>query len=96
MQRRRSVPHSFEPLLDDGHRVVLHTPSVERSVTLAELASRSAGVVVGDLRSAAETRNTADQVNAIGRMDAVIHNAGVYAERSCSPTAECDDGTLCR
>ena len=34
--------------------------------------------VIGDLRSAAETRAIAEQVNAIGRMVAVIHNAGVY------------------
>jgi NAD(P)-dependent dehydrogenase (short-subunit alcohol dehydrogenase family) len=35
--------------------------------------------VVGDLRSAAEVRTVAEQVNALGPMDAVIHNAGVYA-----------------
>jgi hypothetical protein len=31
-------------------------------------------VVIGDLSSAAETRDLAGQVNQIGRMDAVIHN----------------------
>ena len=50
--------------------------------------SRSAGVVVGDLSSAAETRSIADQVNAIGRMDAVIHNAGIYSRTGRSPTPE--------
>jgi NAD(P)-dependent dehydrogenase (short-subunit alcohol dehydrogenase family) len=52
------------------------------TAVLGELASRAAGDVVGDLRSAAETRSIADRVNAIGRMDAIIHNAGVYAERT--------------
>ncbi|MDA9478882.1 daunorubicin C-13 ketoreductase [Bradyrhizobium sp. CCBAU 65884] len=81
-------------LLDDGHRVVLHARSAERAEALAELASRSAGVVVGDLRAAAETKSIADQVNAIGRMDAVIHNAGVYTERSRGSTAEGHAGIL--
>ena len=66
-------------LIDEGHEVVLHARSRERASALADLASRSAGVVIGDLSSAVETRSVADQVNAIGRMDAVIHNAGIYS-----------------
>jgi NAD(P)-dependent dehydrogenase (short-subunit alcohol dehydrogenase family) len=45
-----------ESLLGGGHQVVLHARSADRAATIAELASRSAGVVVGDLRGAAETR----------------------------------------
>ena len=77
-------------LIDDGHDVVLHARSSERAVALSDLAPRSLGVVVGDLQSAAETRSVAEQVNAIGRMDAVIHNAGVYRERSRGPTRDMD------
>lgn len=66
-----------QSLLDDGHQVVLHARSAERAATISALASRSTGVVVGDLRRASETRRIAEQVNAIGHMDAVIHNAGV-------------------
>jgi len=77
-----------QSLLDDGHKVVLHARSAKRTATIASLASRSAGVAIGDLTSAAETRDIADQVNAIGRMDAVIHNAGIYSERSRSSTPE--------
>jgi NAD(P)-dependent dehydrogenase (short-subunit alcohol dehydrogenase family) len=83
-----------QSLLDDGHRVVFHARSADRAAVLGELASRAAGVVVGDLRSAAETRSIADQVNAIGRMDAIIHNAGVYAERSRGSTPEGHAGIL--
>src|SRR6201993_2874924 len=81
-------------LLGDGHQVVLHARSADRAAKLADLGSRSAGIVVGDLRSAAETRSIADQVNAIGRMDAVIHNAGVYTERSRGSTPEGHATTL--
>jgi NAD(P)-dependent dehydrogenase (short-subunit alcohol dehydrogenase family) len=83
-----------QSLLDDGHQVVLHARSADRAATLDELASRSAGLVVGDLRSATETRSIADQVNAIGRMDAVIHNAGVYAQKSRGSTPEGHAGNL--
>jgi NAD(P)-dependent dehydrogenase (short-subunit alcohol dehydrogenase family) len=51
-------------------------------------------VVIGDLSSAAETRELADQVNEIGRMDAVIHNAGVFLEPSRSTTADGHPKTL--
>jgi NAD(P)-dependent dehydrogenase (short-subunit alcohol dehydrogenase family) len=64
-------------LLDEGHQVVLHARSRERASSLDDLAQRSAGVVVGDLASAVETRSVANQVNGLGRMDAVIHNAGL-------------------
>lgn len=77
-----------EWLLNAGHQVILHARSSDRASALADLAPRAAGVVVGDLRSAAETLSIADQVNAIGRMDAVIHNAGVYIERSRGSTPE--------
>jgi NAD(P)-dependent dehydrogenase (short-subunit alcohol dehydrogenase family) len=83
-----------QSLLDDGHQVVFHARSADRAAVLGELASRAAGVVVGDLRSTAETRSIADQVNAIGRMDAIIHNAGVYAERSRGSTPEGHAGVL--
>lgn len=77
-----------QSLLEQGHQVVLHARSAERATAISELESHSARVVIGDLKSAAQTRHVADQVNAIGRMDAVIHNAGVYTERSRGPTPE--------
>jgi NAD(P)-dependent dehydrogenase (short-subunit alcohol dehydrogenase family) len=83
-----------QSLLDDGHQVVLHARSADRAAMTAELTSRSAGIAVGGLRSAVETRSVADQINAIGRMDAIIHNAGVYAERSRGSTPEDHAGTL--
>ena len=75
-------------LLGDGHEVVLHARSTERASALGDLASQAAGVVIGDLRSATETHRIAEQVNAIGRMDAVIHNAGIYTKQSRGSTPE--------
>ena len=83
-----------QSLLDQGHRVVLHARSADRGNALGELKSRAQGIVVGDLASAAETKAIADQVNAIGRMDAVIHNAGVYTRPNRGATPEGHAETL--
>jgi NAD(P)-dependent dehydrogenase (short-subunit alcohol dehydrogenase family) len=77
-----------QSLIDSGHHVVFHARSSDRASALADLAPRSAGIVIGDLRSAAETRRIAEQLNTMGRMDAVIHNAGIYSARSRGSTPE--------
>jgi NAD(P)-dependent dehydrogenase (short-subunit alcohol dehydrogenase family) len=81
-------------LMGEGHDVVLHARTLERAAALRGLALDAAAVVIGDLSSAVETRELADQVNNIGRMDAVIHNAGVFLEPSRSVTAEGHARTL--
>ena len=75
-------------LIKEGHEVVLHARSRGRASALDDLTSRSAGVVLGDLGSAVETRSVAAQVNDIGPMDAVIHNAGISSTKGRSPTPE--------
>jgi NAD(P)-dependent dehydrogenase (short-subunit alcohol dehydrogenase family) len=75
-------------LMDEGHSVVLHSRSAKRASAIADLASRSAGVVIGDLSSASDVRSIAAQVNQIGRMDAVIHNAGIYQVPDRGNTAD--------
>jgi len=81
-------------LMGDGHEIVLHARTRERAAALGDLAPGAAGVVIGDLASAAETRGLAGQVNGIGRMDAVIHNAGVFREPSRATTADGHATTL--
>lgn len=77
-----------ETLIRAGHQVVLHARSTERASALADLAPRSAGIAIGDLASADQTRSLADQVNKLGRLDAVIHNAGIYREPARGATPE--------
>ena len=81
-------------LIDEGHEVVLHARTRERAAVLGDLAPDAAGVVIGDLASAAETRGLAGQVNQIGRMDAVIHNASVFRVPSRATTADGHATTL--
>ena len=76
-------------LIDAGHAVVLHARSDARAAaTLSTLAPRAAGLVIGDLSRADDTHSIAEQVNRIGRMDAVIHNAGVLTTGGRAPTPE--------
>jgi NAD(P)-dependent dehydrogenase (short-subunit alcohol dehydrogenase family) len=75
-------------LVDNGHEVVLHARSAERAADVEDLASRAVGVVVGDLADASEVRSVADQANAYGDFDAVIHNAGIYVDRERMATAD--------
>ncbi|HTU65837.1 MAG TPA: SDR family NAD(P)-dependent oxidoreductase [Steroidobacteraceae bacterium] len=75
-------------LIADGHAVVLQARSKDRAAALKDLAPKAAGIVIGDLASDKETRALADQVNKLGRMDAVIHNAGIYREPARNATPE--------
>ncbi|UKA66981.1 SDR family NAD(P)-dependent oxidoreductase [Arthrobacter sp. FW306-05-C] len=64
-------------LLQDGHEVIVHARSSHRLPAVQHLLDRGALCVVGDLAVDQEVRGIADQVNGIGGVDAVIHNAGV-------------------
>lgn len=75
-------------LLDEGHEVLLHARSAERASAIADLATRSLGVVIGDLADREEALSIAHQVNVHGRIDAVIHNAGISSTSDRSPTPE--------
>lgn len=50
----------------------------DRLSAVRDLVDRGAAVVVGDLSDLEQTRGVARDVNRLGRMDAVIHNAGVH------------------
>jgi NAD(P)-dependent dehydrogenase (short-subunit alcohol dehydrogenase family) len=72
-------------LIDEGHEVVVHARSRERLGAVQELLDRGATGVHGDLGDLDRTRALADQVNALGPLDTVIHNAGVYQGRAVLP-----------
>ena len=77
-------------LIEQGHVVVLHARNDARRRDALAAVPRAEAVVVGDLASIAQTRGVAEQVNALGRFDAVIHNAAVgFRERR---RVETEDG----
>lgn len=69
--------HTAGTLLENGHDVVVHVRGAARLGAVQDLVDRGAAVVTGDLADPGQTRDVAGQVNRIGPVDAVIHNAGV-------------------
>ena len=66
-----------ELLLGEGHAVTLHARNDQRAADASARVPDATGVLVGDLSSIEAMRSVAEQANAAGRFDAVIHNAGV-------------------
>ncbi len=76
-------------LIADGHEVVLHGRNARRAAEAMSAAPGAASAVAGDLSLISETKKLAEQVNALGAFDAVIHNAGMgYREPDRAPTAD--------
>ncbi len=65
-------------LVSQGHQVVLHGRNRDRANEAFSKVPDALSAVAGDLASIAETKSLAEQVNALGPFDAVIHNAGIY------------------
>ena len=69
-------------LLEQGHKVVLHARSQTRADDSKRALPGAEAVVIGDLETIAGAKAVAAEINALGRFDAVIHNAAVgYRER---------------
>jgi NAD(P)-dependent dehydrogenase (short-subunit alcohol dehydrogenase family) len=75
-------------LVETGHAVLLHARNRQRAEQTKRQLPGAEAVVSGDLASLAETRALAEQVNRLGRCDAVIHNAGVGLRERLLRTAE--------
>ena len=66
-----------ELLIHQGHQVVLHARNEKRAQHALVSLPDAENVLTGDLASIEETKQLAADVNALGRFDAVIHNAGI-------------------
>src|SRR5450755_4502672 len=64
-------------LIEEGHSVIAHARGGQRAGETGTALPGAEHVVAGDLSSIAQTRGVADQVNALGDVDAVIYNAAV-------------------
>lgn len=67
-----------ESLINQGHQVLLHARNKQRAKDAENEIPGAEGMVIGNLSSMKETKSLAEDVNALGDFDAVIHNAGVY------------------
>lgn len=75
-------------LAGQGHRVVLHARSKARAADAARALPAAEAVVVGDLETIGAMKDVAEQLNALGRFDAVIHNAAVGYQEGHRLTAD--------
>jgi NAD(P)-dependent dehydrogenase (short-subunit alcohol dehydrogenase family) len=76
-------------LVRGGHEVVLHARDETRAQQALAGVPGAAAALSGDLSSISSTRGLADQINASGVFDAIIHNAGVgYREASRRETED--------
>jgi NAD(P)-dependent dehydrogenase (short-subunit alcohol dehydrogenase family) len=64
-------------LADGGHAVTLHARNAQRARDAGRMLPTAEHIVVGDLARIKQTRQVAEQANALGRYDTVIHNASI-------------------
>jgi len=64
-------------LTSQGHQVVMHARNADRAERARRELPKAEAVVIGDVETIAGAKDIAAQVNALGRFDAVIHNAAV-------------------
>lgn len=76
-------------LLAAGHRVMVHARTPERGRPVVDGLRGDAVLVTGDLARPDEVHRLADQVRANGRVDVLVHNAGVWV-RGDTPRATAD------
>jgi NAD(P)-dependent dehydrogenase (short-subunit alcohol dehydrogenase family) len=69
-------------LVENGHEVVVHARNAQRAEDAWNNVRGAKEVLIADLSDLEETRNLANEVNALGTFDAIIHNAGVYQASS--------------
>jgi NAD(P)-dependent dehydrogenase (short-subunit alcohol dehydrogenase family) len=78
-----------QSLIAEGHDVTLHARNEDRATDVRRLLPHAAHMVIGDAANLTGMKSVAEQANAIGRYDAVIHNVGVgYRE----PRRDSEDG----
>jgi NAD(P)-dependent dehydrogenase (short-subunit alcohol dehydrogenase family) len=66
-----------EILIGQGHEVTLHARNDRRASDVRAELPDAEHVVTGDLSSIADMRSVAEQADATGQFDSVIHNAGI-------------------
>jgi len=65
-------------LIEQGHRVVLHARNERRAEEALANVPGAVTVLTADLSSMEETKSLAEEVNALGKFNSIIHNAGLY------------------
>lgn len=70
--------YTAQELIKLGHEVVLHARNQKRAEELQIKLSKPCKILIADLLIFDELKQLANEVNALGMFDTIIHNAGVY------------------
>lgn len=73
--------HSAKMLMDKGHEVIFHAKDIKRADELKQTIP-DAKILVADLTDFEQVKALAKEVNALGELEAIIHNAGVFHSSS--------------
>jgi len=65
-------------LIQEGHQVVLHARNEQRKIDAHAQVPEAETILVADLQDIRQIKELAQDVNALGSFDVIIHNAGVY------------------
>ncbi|MCW5711991.1 SDR family NAD(P)-dependent oxidoreductase [Shinella sp.] len=77
-----------ERLTEQGHQLVLHARNSDRAKDARKALPAAEAIVTGDVATIASAKDVAAQVNALGRFDAIIHNAAVGYREAYRQTAD--------
>jgi NAD(P)-dependent dehydrogenase (short-subunit alcohol dehydrogenase family) len=77
-----------ELLVSQGHEVVLHARTDARANDARRQLPQAKAIVTGDLETIAGAKEVAAKVNALGRFDAIMHNAAVGYREAHRVTAD--------
>ncbi|GAB7360069.1 hypothetical protein MBLNU230_g7589t1 [Neophaeotheca triangularis] len=75
-------------LCEQGHEVYLHARNAERASQAKTAVPGAKDVLIADLSKQDETKELANQVNKLGKLDTIVHNAGLGFQQPYSKSAE--------
>lgn len=81
-------------LTSRGHEVYLHARSASRAKDAMQNCPKAQKCFVADLSSLSEAKKFAEEINGLGSVDCIVHNAGVMHGVSGKKAAEGDYGLL--
>ena len=83
--------HTARMLVENGHKVTLHARNEDRAKTTRSAVPQAEDVLIADLRAISDIKKLANDANATGTFDAIIHNAGIGYGGTSSREITSDD-----
>lgn len=62
-----------------GYEIIFHARNKQRAIELEKELSISSKILIADLSNTDEIKRLAKEVNSLGKLDTIIHNAGVFS-----------------